>query len=277
MKTKHNKKRNTAFVYEALLKEATVAVLKKEQERRNKAVDIIKKYFSNDSILKADLECYRSLYENQYLEIDTCEKIIKEAKSKKSAISSTLLFDTQSKLIADINKELSATIFNNYVPNYKHLATIDQIFSGNVSPKKQIVLESQVLNLMKGIKNERKTKDKVDDVAYNMFLKKFNSKYEESLLVEQKELLKYYIASFADNALELKVFLNEEIGRLKEELAKAKITEDISNDKEMLKKTDTIIEKLNGFASSSIEENVLVSVMKIQQLVKEIQSDADNS
>ena len=33
MKVKHNKKRNTAFVYEALINEATVAVLKDDFER----------------------------------------------------------------------------------------------------------------------------------------------------------------------------------------------------------------------------------------------------
>ena len=37
MKIKHNKKRNTAFVYEILIKEATVAILKKDTKRRNKA------------------------------------------------------------------------------------------------------------------------------------------------------------------------------------------------------------------------------------------------
>ena len=34
MKTKHNKKRNTAFVYEALIREATVAILKEDLKKR---------------------------------------------------------------------------------------------------------------------------------------------------------------------------------------------------------------------------------------------------
>ena len=44
MRIKHNKKRNTAFVYEALINEATVAILKKNPERRNKAIKLIKFY-----------------------------------------------------------------------------------------------------------------------------------------------------------------------------------------------------------------------------------------
>ena len=76
MKIKHNKKRNTAFVYEILIKEATVAILKKDTKRRNNVINIIKKHFKSDSLLRKDLECYRSLYENQSLTQLTSEKII---------------------------------------------------------------------------------------------------------------------------------------------------------------------------------------------------------
>ena len=45
MKIKHNKKRNTAFVYEALIKEATEAIVKNDLEKKQKIVKIIKNYF----------------------------------------------------------------------------------------------------------------------------------------------------------------------------------------------------------------------------------------
>ena len=43
MKNRHNKKRNTAFVYEALIKEATAAVLKGEHQQKEKVITVIKK------------------------------------------------------------------------------------------------------------------------------------------------------------------------------------------------------------------------------------------
>ena len=72
MKIKHNKKRNTAFVYEALVREGTSAILQGDVERRNKVVSIIKKHFPKDSILRKDLECYRSLYESNNLSESNC-------------------------------------------------------------------------------------------------------------------------------------------------------------------------------------------------------------
>lgn len=275
MKVKHNKKRNTAFVFEALVREATAAILKKEDDRKNKVISVIKKHFYDGSILKRDLECYRSLYENQDLDKETSEKIFKEVRMQKHLIDSQGLFKQQTELIHDVNKELSPEIFNNFVPNYKTLATIAQIFSSKVSPKDSVILERQLVGNM-----QRATKDnnaaQVDNLTYKTFVNKFNEKYENDLLNEQKSLLTRYIASFADNALELKIFLNEEIARLKQRLAEAREIDEIKNDEDMLSKTERVIEKLNSFAKEDITENVLLTVLKTQSLVKEIYN-ADNN
>ena len=76
MKNKHNKKRNTALVYEALVKEMTAAILRDDHNTKNKITNIIKKHFSFDSILKKDLECYHSVTESYGSDIETCKKII---------------------------------------------------------------------------------------------------------------------------------------------------------------------------------------------------------
>ena len=85
MKKRHNKKRNTAFVYEALVREATVAVLRKDTERHNKVVNILKKHFGGASLLKKEMECYRALYENQSLDETTSLKVLKEARMQRAS------------------------------------------------------------------------------------------------------------------------------------------------------------------------------------------------
>ena len=42
MKVKHNKKRNTAFLYESLVKELTKAIVRQQEERKGKIIKIIK-------------------------------------------------------------------------------------------------------------------------------------------------------------------------------------------------------------------------------------------
>lgn len=272
MKVKHNKKRNTAFVYEALINEATVAVLKNDNERSKKVVDLVRKHFTNDSNLKKDLECYKSLCENQGLESDMSQKILKEAVISKRMIDPQALFDEQTQMINDVNRNLSPSIFNNFVPNYKTLATINKMFNTN-SPKEKVILESKIVENMSYSVETDVEQPIVDNVVYKTFVSKFNEKYEDDLLEEQKFLLSHYISSFTDNSLELKMFLNDEIGRLKEKLNKAKSIDDIKNDKAMASKAEQVVQKLDSYSQETISENVIMTVLKTQQLVKEIYND----
>jgi len=276
MKVKHNKKRNTAFVYEALINEATVAVLKDDFERSKKVVDLVRKHFTSDSNLKRDLECYKSLYENQSLEADISHKIIKEANISKRMIDPNGLFDEQTSIINDVNKNLSPSVFNNFVPNYKSLATINKMFN-TTSPKEKVILETKIVENMSASLQLDDKHPVVDNIVYKTFVDKFNQKYQEDLLDEQKYLLSHYISSFTDNSIELKMFLNEEIGRLKEKLEEAKNIDEIKSDTSMVDKTEKIISKLNSYSQETISENVIMTVLKTQQLVKEIHEDGRSS
>ena len=269
MKIRHNKKRNTAFVYEALVREATVAVLKEDIERRDKTISIIKRHFHSKSLLRQDLECYRPLYENQSLDENTSQKVLTESRRQKIMIDPTGLFKQQTELIHDINKELTPEVFNNFVPNYKALATIDQMFSQKTSPKNRVILEGEIVKGMSTTTQNVETPS-IDNVTFRTFVGKFNDKYENGLLQEQKDLLTRYITSFSDNGLELKMYLNTEIGRLKIKLAEAVNVDAIKNDEDMLNKTNQIVDKLKSFAKSDINENVLMTVLKTQSLVEEI-------
>ena len=276
MKKRHNKKRNIAFVYEALVREATVAVMRKDAGRRDKVVNILKKHFGQDSLLKRELDCYRSLYENQSLDETTSQKILVEARMHRRAIDPNGLFKQKTELIKDINQDLSPSVFNNFVPNYKSLATISQIFSTKTSPKTRVMMEQQVIAAMSRKPNTEDAPE-IDNVIYQSFVKKFNDKYGGELLDEQKALLAHYISSFSDNALQLKMFLNEEIARLKSELEKAKSTSEIKADSEMLEKTGRVVERLNGFAKAEINEHLLLTVLNTQSLIKEINTDANHN
>jgi len=275
MKNRHNKKRNTAFIYEALVKEATAAVLKGDHERRHKVVSLLKKYFNRSSILSKDLDCYRSLYETKGMTENDSKRLIEESKLDKRLIDPQGLFDLQSQMIDEINKEIDSDIFNNFVPNYKTLATIDQLFSVKTTPKTKIMLENELIVFMTESQETIK-ENHIDGVVINSFVNKFNNKYGNNLLEEQKELLTHYISSFTDNSLELKIYLNNELERLKQKLQEARSVEEIQQDKEMTEKLENVIKKLDSFASSEINDEVLLTVLQTQDLTKEIHSNGIN-
>ena len=276
MKIKHNKKRNTAFVYEALIREATVSIIKQDDQRKDKVFSIIKKHFNRDSLLYKDLECYRSLYEDTAPNEEMANKILLEVKAQKRLIDPSGLFTQQTALIHDVNKELTPETFNNFVPNYRCLATIQQILSVKASPKTRVMLEGEIIKNMIVLKENKDAMPTVDNLTYRQFVGKFNEKYDNKLLKEQKDLLQHYVTSFSDNSLQLKMFLNEEIARLKSELNEAKEIACIKEDDDMMRKTEQVISKLEGFAKETINENVLFTVLKTQSLVQEIYNGDNN-
>ena len=275
MKTRHNKKRNTAFVFEALVREATVAIIKENHEVKNKAIAIIKKHFVPGSVLYKDLQNYRSLYENQDLPREIAEKIIKEAKLAHRVMDPHGLFVSQSDLIADVNKELTPEVFSNFVPNYKTLASIAQMFSDKSSPKNTVILENNIINNMILSEDKQDSLEPIDNLVLNSFVNKFNDKYKEGLLENQKTLLNHYITSFADNGLGLKMFLNSEIARLKEELTVSLDKEIIKEDKDLIEKTNQVLEKLSSFQTQAASAQVVLTVLKTQQLAEEISIDGN--
>jgi hypothetical protein len=275
---KHNKKRNTAFLYETLINEVTKAVVSGEKDKINKITNIITKYFNDDSVLKEEVDLYGILLDTKSLDKQTASKLLDETKRVYFSLNQQEIFDKQTEAIKDINKNLSKNVFSNFIPNYKDLATISQIFSKKTNVKQRVLLEKKIIDEMTSTNQiNENTMQPIDNIVYKTFVNKFNDKYSDSLISEQKELLNKYIVSFVDNGIDLKIFMNEEITRLKNELNSSFTNNNISDDVEMVKNTKNVLNLLESFKEKQIDDNMLMRILKIQDLVKEIQSDASSS
>ena len=274
MRLKHNKKRNTAFVYEALIRELTESVVKNNKNKQNKIVSIIKDHFNNSSVLKEELDLYKSIYETRHIKKSTAEKIVVEAKQKYSNLNKKEIFQEQTALINKINKTLSGKLFTSFVPNYKSIASVYSIFQDALPVKDRVLLEESIVDQMSAsVETRQEGQQPIDSLVYNTFVNKFNEEYKEVLNESQKELLSHYISSFADNGLELKIYLNEELGRLKEDLKTAMEKEEIKNDEILAEKTQKVYDILENCADREIDTEIVEMVLKTQELLSEINSD----
>ena len=264
MKLKHNKKRNTAFLYEALIKEYTKAVLRKENTKKSRIISILKEYFSTGTLLRQDLENYKTLLEAKIGDPEVSSRLLHEVKKDYHSLDRKAVFNLQTKLIKAINETVSNKVFANFISNYKDLATIGQFFANEGTAKHRIILEDRVAKLMRPQNKEEKTILHVDNLTYNTFVKKFNESYEHTLRPEQKNLLTCYITSFADNGLGLKVFMNEEVGRLKTTIKECK-----KNNKHE-EKLDAVLKKLDSLSKTPISESVVKDIFYIQDLMHEV-------
>lgn len=272
MKMKHNKKRNTAILYEVLTQQLTKAIVENNPAKKSQVSKVILRYFNQNTVLGQELELYKALYETRGLEKQLSQRLVQEVTAAHARLDKSQIYKEQSALIGTINKQLSKEAFKIFVPNYKSLASIAQLFDPEVKLKNKVLLEQKIVEY---VSQEEVPKDEkivpIDNLVYRKFVEKFNDKYSDHLLEEQKELLSKYISSFADNGLELKMYLNEEIGRLHDELVSHMHAKELQDDKDMLQKAEKVVNLLEVTRSRPVDISLVRDVAKVQSLVKELQ------
>ena len=273
-KFKHNKKRNTALIYEALIRELTKTVISNEVPLQKQITDLIKETFSRRSCMYKELKLYHAISNTKDVSILTAEKIVNEVKRQHHYIDQRQLVVEQNRFGRKARKLFSQDIFSNFVPSYKNLASIYQIFNKNVSIKSKILLENQLVSKMSVSKDEQGMVP-VDNLVFKSFVKRFNNEYKIALLKEQKELLNKFITSFHNNGVEFKIYLNEEIGRLKGGLKKALNTPELSEDVDMHKNTKKVLDLLESYKDEKPNKEMVEQVIKIQGLLSEVHSDGN--
>ena len=275
MKFKHNKKRNTAFLFEALIKEMAKSVVSNDTERQSKIARIVKRHFQKRGVLYKDLQTYKVLIDLREAEETFARRILAEVRRDRQKIDTAKVFAEQSKLIKKINVELGREVYTNFVPNYKSMATIAQLFSDSLPPREKVLLEDKILEEMTRAeaKTEAEIMEHVDSLVYKTFADKFNKEYEGKLHEEQRKVVSKYIYSVSDNGLSLKSYLNEEVSRLKERVKQSLNHEDIKNDEQMLGSTKKVLTFLEELKSTKLTDDVIKKIMQVQGLIREIETN----
>ena len=272
MNFKHNKKRNPAFIFEALTREFAKAKLHKDEKKINKIKSVMKEVFNKESLLYKQLRLYKALTETRDVDYLTAEKIIAEVHRVFSTFDKKALYDEQTAAIHKINHEVSPTVFQNYVSNYKSLASAFQMFHDDtIGVKDRVLLERKLIQEM--VKPEEKIQEEepVDEIVVKTFIKKFNNTFG-SLMSEQKTLISLYMGSIDSDDTELKMFVNEELERLKEIIKENIGIQEIQSDKQMKENIGKVYGLLEGFRTKKeLVKEDLVFILKAQELAKEIQ------
>ena len=228
MQIKHSKYKNTAILFEILVKQITADTL---SGKDSKAVDILKKYFSNTELGK-EYKLYETLTKSKNVSEGKATTIIDTILESSKKLNKNKLRKEKYNLVKEIKENFNIDeIFNIRIKDYKVYASIYTLLeiygSGkNVNPQQIIdnkvtLLEYLTQSLVKSdeVKNdvlqEFASADKdIRILTYRILLDRFNEKYS-GLNSKQKTILKEYIES-VDSTSKLKDFYNDEILNIKQ-------------------------------------------------------------
>jgi hypothetical protein len=275
MKVKHNKKRNTAFLYEALVREFTRSVVDKDSARSRKVKKILKEHFRSGMVLFSELGCFNALSEKDKFDRYTAEKMIFRAKKEYENLDQQDIFKEQTAVIKKINTDLGKDVFNTFVPDYKSYATLAQIFGNKLPVKSRVIMEQKIIDTLTTDVEENEQMRPVDSLVVKSFTERFNETYSE-LLPEQKELLNKFIVSFNESEADFKLYAGSELKRIQEKVRGSLELTEVKEDSQMMDSTHKVLEQLSGFNISRLTEQEVLKILKLQKLAREYDQDAHN-
>lgn len=279
MRIKHNKFRNTGVLFELLVRQIASDTLANTD---SKAVKIVKKYFHNSEMAK-EHKLYHTILTAPRLSEGKAEALVNTTVDLAKKLNKETLLKEKYNLIKEVKKHYNLeSFFKAKVNNYKTLAAAYTLFESAMETKfvepKQLVLNK--LTLMEHITKKQLVENKESDVeqtlakedknvrilAYRMLIEKFNSKYS-TLSERQKSVLKEFINNIS-NPEHLKVYINENLNKVKTELSDLVKQVDDKTTEIKLNEVITLIKPIS--AKSSVKDEHLVALLQYQQLAEEI-------
>ena len=282
MKIKHSKYKNTGLIFELLVKQIAADTLSRKE---SPAIQVIKKFYTGNTTLVKEFKLYNFILKNKGVGLSKAETILGTITELSKKLDSESLKKQKYGLIRELKSHYDLyEFFSIKVSTYKPLAALYCLLEAQntenlsdptvIVENKTTLLEhlsqtKQPVVAKDALMEEYATYDKdLRLLTYKILLEKFNSRYKD-LLPEQKNILKEFITS-ANSSTRLRNLVNEEMTRLRLEIAKLKkkVTNDITKIK-----LDEIFKVITPIKNTQkVDDNHLVSLMQYYELVNELRS-----
>ena len=277
MKIKHSKYKNTGILFELLTRQITVDTLSGSS---NKSLNFLKKHFNSKTELLKEYKIYHTLATQKYKKDVQATMLIDTLLEAHKKLNHSQLRREKYNLIKEIKNNYDVNnFFKSKINNYKIMASIFNLLENyEASPKsilnsKITLLEHITIKFKNNLKNTVLENFNSQDkntrlLTYKVILEKFNDKYS-SLEENQKTLLQEYVNSVS-NSPSLKLFINEEIKKIKKDITNytKKIT-----DKAVIIKLNETKDLLKPISKKlSVQDKNVSNLLNYYELINELKT-----
>lgn len=282
-KITHSKYKNTAILFELLVKQITHEVL--SNSKRAVSEKIIKEFFNSKKELAKELKLYNQIVKEKYTNPSDAKIFLDEIVEERKKLDENKLKKEKYNLIKTIKESYDLSKFlSSNLQNYRLLASIYKIFETKIGGRKveirdfidsnNLVLEHITTSKINPKKKEeiyetfRKQSEDLRLLTYKVLVDNFNKKYS-ALDENQKSLLREFINNVSNTSTFPKfiqeqkervlLHLKQNIKEIKDGVTRIKLTE--------------LVNQLKGqkFLKENGEKQVSV-LMLTYELLKEIKN-----
>lgn len=283
MKVKHSKFKNTAILFELLVKQITQEVL--SNSTKNVSEKIIKEFFSSNKELAKELKLYNQIVKEKYSSIDDAKLFLEEVAKERVKLDENKLNREKYNLIKTIKESYDLDKFlSSNLQNYKLLASVYKVFETKTLGRKVEIRDFIESNntILEHIVNKRiatkpaealyeSFKQQSEDLrllTYKLLIENFNKKYS-NLDDSQKGLLREFINNVTNTSTFPK-FIEEETKKVLANLVKE--SKGINDKVTKIKISEMIkLYKSDKFLKENQEKQVSV-LMLTYELLKEVKN-----
>ncbi len=208
---KHNKRKNIGIIFESLSQNLIAEIFNKDKNKTKLILNIIKKHFSKNSELLKELRLFNTILYNQFDKWQTANRLLEETLKETKDINKNKLASEKYELLKDVYKIYEdKKFFSKDIENYKLYASIYKLIENRRDNSKLDIVdkvkleefviyhlldnkETNRLNNFSKLFENKENEEVIDDLVYNIAVRKFNTKYETTLNADQKNILREYI------------------------------------------------------------------------------------
>lgn len=281
---KSQKRRNTALMYEWLVKKVSRSLVEQDDKTAAVAVKILKKHFRPGTELHRELKLINAMVKMTVRSDASAAAIVAEARAAAQQYDSEKLDREKSLLIRNVNHRLNDdTIFEQSIPNYRMYSTAQTLLNEwrktitQRDIQKVATYEDQLINWMLTEKNESDggvIEESATDtrLLVKVMMKKLSEKYDGALSKDQKDLVRAYaFATAHDDANIVKTKLVEIKARLLESISRH---ETQSPDEQYMNKTlGDVRNKLVAESLQPVDDDTVSRFMLYTKLCDELSEE----
>ena len=283
MKVKHSKFKNTAILFELLVKQITQEVL--SNSTKNISEKIIKEFFSSNKELAKELKLYNQIVKEKYSSIDDAKLFLEEVSKERAKLDENKLNKEKYNLIKTIKESYDLDKFlSSNLQNYKLLASVYKVFEAKTMGRKVEIRDFIESNntILEHITHKKVSLKQADTLyesfkqqsedlrllTYKLLIENFNKKYS-NLDDSQKGLLREFINNVTNTSTFPK-FIEEETKKVLANLVKE--SKGINDKVTKIKISEMIkLYKSDKFLKENQEKQVSV-LMLTYELLKEVKN-----
>ena len=210
MSKSHNKKRNTALLYEFLIRTISSALVEGDKKKSSIALKVLRRYYKPGTQLYKEFRLFNALIKTTVSSDSVASTILSEARSAAGSIDLGALDREKSLLIRSINHMIKEeNFYDQPIAEYRLYATIQTLLNEWRKPTGHadiVSLATYENQLREWLLSEKKKEDHtlIDEtpgttrLLMKVMMKKLNEKYSANLNDDQREIIKAYAFSTAN-------------------------------------------------------------------------------